>query len=83
MSKYIKVTSSMIGAFALMVVPYFASADQILASGTVTTLWNNFSADTAVLIALSLGVTLAALASLLGLGFAIRHVKKWVTGRKA
>jgi len=49
------------------------------ASGLFTSLTSNVGS----LIYSTLAVVLVALAALLGLGFGIRHVKKWITGRKA
>jgi len=48
-----------------------------------TALMATFFTDNGTLIYYTFGVLLTALAALLGLGFAIRHVKKWITGRKA
>jgi len=42
-----------------------------------------FFADNGTIIYSTFAVLLPTLAALLGLGFAIRHVKKWITGRKA
>jgi len=42
-----------------------------------------FFADGGSLIYYTFSILLPTLAALLGLGFAIRHVKKWVTGKKA
>lgn len=48
-----------------------------------TALLGQFFADNGTILYYSFGVLLAALAALLGLGFAIRHVKRWITGKKA
>jgi len=47
-----------------------------------TALWNSFSSDTGTLLFLGVTTVLVALASLLGLGFAVRHAKKYITGKK-
>lgn len=43
---------------------------------------NSFYTDTGTLIALGVGVVLAAAAALIGLGWGYRSAKKHVTGRK-
>ena len=53
--------------------------DVASASAVFTTLTANVSS----LIGSTLTTLVGILAALLGLGFAIRHVKKWITGRKA
>jgi len=50
---------------------------------STTALLTSFFADNGTIIFQTFSVLLVALAALLGLGFAIRHVKKWITGRKA
>lgn len=50
---------------------------------STTALLAQFYTDNGTIIYGTFSVLLIALASLLGLGFAIRHVKKWITGRKA
>jgi len=48
-----------------------------------TSLLGQFFTDNGTLIYYTFGILLTALAALLGLGFGIRHVKKWITGKKA
>jgi len=43
---------------------------------------NSFFGDTGVLLTATIGVILAGLIALLGLGFGVRHVRKYITGRK-
>jgi len=43
---------------------------------------NTLSTNLGLEIVLAIGLVLVAYASLLGLGFALRHIKKYVTGRK-
>jgi hypothetical protein len=50
---------------------------------STSALLTQFYADNGTIIYSVFGVLLVALAALLGLGFGIRHVKKWITGRKA
>lgn len=50
---------------------------------STTALLTQFYADNGTIIYSTFAVLLVALAALLGLGFAIRHVKKWITGKKA
>lgn len=38
--------------------------------------------DTGVLVTLVVGAIVAGVIALYGLGYGIRHVKKWITGRK-
>lgn len=38
--------------------------------------------DTGTILAAVIGVILAGLVALLGLGFGVRHVRKYITGRK-
>jgi len=52
------------------------------ATSSAVAAWSSFTTDTTVLIALGVTAVLAALAALLGLGFAVRHVRKYITGRK-
>jgi len=47
-----------------------------------TAAWATFATDNGTLIALAIVATLAALAGLLGLGFGVRHAKKYITGKK-
>jgi len=55
----------------------------MFATTSVQTLFTAFTTDVSTLLVYSLGILLGILAALLGLGYAIRHVKKWITGRKA
>jgi len=50
---------------------------------TTTTLMATFFTNVSTLIGVVLGSLLVILAALLGLGFAVRHVKRWITGKKA
>lgn len=50
---------------------------------TVTALMTTFFTNVSVLLGAILATLLTILAALLGLGFAIRHVKRWITGKKA
>jgi len=38
--------------------------------------------DTGTLVALALGIVVGGLIALMGLGFGIRHLRKYITGRK-
>jgi len=40
------------------------------------------TADTTTILTYAIGVVLAGLVALLGLGFGVRHVRKYITGRK-
>jgi len=42
----------------------------------------SFFGDAGVIVALVLGAVVAGTIALMGLGFGIRHVRKWITGRK-
>jgi len=55
----------------------------MLSTTTVSALAATFFTDVGSILSTVLVTLLAGLAALLGLGFAIRHVKKWITGRKA
>jgi len=50
---------------------------------SASAVFTSLTTATGSLIWSTLSVLIVALASLLGLGFGIRHVKKWITGRKA
>lgn len=50
---------------------------------STTALLTQFYTDNGTIIYSTFSTLLVALAALLGLGFAIRHVKKWITGKKA
>jgi hypothetical protein len=50
---------------------------------STTSLLTTFFTDNGTIMLQVLTVCLATLAALLGLGFGIRHVKKWITGKKA
>jgi len=50
-------------------------------SSALTALASLFS-DTGVILTAIIGVILAGLIALLGLGFGVRHVRKYITGRK-
>lgn len=47
-----------------------------------TAAWTTFTGDVSILIGLAVVAVLGALAALLGLGFAVRHARKYITGRK-
>jgi len=51
------------------------------ATSTVAALSSMFT-DTGTILAAVIGVILAGLIALLGLGFGVRHVRKYITGRK-
>jgi hypothetical protein len=50
-------------------------------ASTTATLTTAFS-DTGVILSLVIGTVVVAIVALLGLGFGIRHTKKYITGRK-
>lgn len=50
---------------------------------SVQTIFSAFSTDVSTLLVYTLGILLGILAALLGLGYGIRHVKRWITGSKA
>jgi len=52
-------------------------------TSTVETLFDGFTGDVSSLLVYTLTILLGILAALLGLGYGIRHVKRWITGRKA
>jgi len=52
-----------------------------VAASTTATLASAFT-DTGTILTAVIGVIVAALIALLGLGFGIRHVRKYITGRK-
>jgi len=49
---------------------------------STTAILSQAFSDTGVILLLVLGVVVTAVIALMGLGFGIRHVKKYVTGRK-
>lgn len=51
------------------------------AASTTATLATAFS-DTGTILVSVIGVVVAGLIALLGLGFGIRHLRKYITGRK-
>jgi len=55
----------------------------MFSTSSVQTLFSNFSTDISTLLVYTLGILLGILAALLGLGFGIRRVRRWVTGSKA
>jgi len=55
----------------------------MFSTSTVQTIFTAFTTDVSTLLTYTLGILLVILAALLGLGFGVRHVKKWITGRKA
>lgn len=50
---------------------------------SASAVFTSLTGATGSLIYSTLQVVIVALAALLGLGFGIRHVRKWITGRKA
>lgn len=50
-------------------------------SSAIATLNSAFS-DTGILVALVISAVVGGVIALMGLGYGIRHVKKWITGRK-
>jgi len=68
----------------LQLAPNFATSTYCMFPvASTTALLAQFFTDNGTIIYYVFGVLLVALAALLGLGFAIRHVKRWITGRKA
>jgi len=55
----------------------------MFATSSVQTLFTTFTTDVSTLLVYTLGILLGILAALLGLGYGIRHVKRWITGKKA
>jgi len=47
-------------------------------TGAISTMFT----DTGTILAAVIGVVLVGLVALLGLGFGVRHLKKYITGRK-
>jgi len=74
----------MFSAGCITLSPAFATTTYCMFPvASTTALLAQFFTDNGTIIYYTFGVLLVALAALLGLGFAIRHVKRWITGRKA
>lgn len=74
-----KILYGAIGSIAML--PIFSFA-QVYSTTTAAAQINSVASDFGYLIGVSLVVTLAGAAALIGLGFAWRHLKKYVTGKK-
>lgn len=55
----------------------------MFSTSSVQTIFTNFTTDVSTLLVYTLGILLGILAALLGLGYGIRRVRAWITGRKA
>jgi len=55
----------------------------MFATTSVQTMFTNFTTDVSTLLVYTLGILLGILAAMLGLGFGISRVRRWITGRKA
>jgi len=54
----------------------------MFATSSATTILNSAFTDTGTLLVLILTAIVAGTIALMGLGYGIRHVKKWITGRR-
>jgi len=54
----------------------------MFATSSAITVLNSAFADTGTLLVLVLGTVVAGAVALMGLGFGIRMIRKWITGRK-
>jgi len=54
----------------------------MISSASLQTLFTNFGTNTGLMIVVAVGIVLGGLGSLIGLGFAVRKIKRYVTGRK-
>ena len=50
---------------------------------SVSAIFTAFIGNVSTILGTVLTAVLGILAALLGLGYAVRHVKRWITGRKA
>jgi len=55
----------------------------MFSTSTVQTMFASFTTDISTLLVYTLGILLGILAAMLGLGFGISRVRRWITGRKA
>lgn len=53
-----------------------------MSSTTVATAFTAFNADVVYILGLSTTIILGVLAALLGLGWAVRHARRYISGRK-
>lgn len=60
-----------------------SNCQQLVSSSTLVTFENGYVfADTGTVLVIVLTAVVAGVIALLGLGFGIRHVRRWITGRK-
>jgi len=69
------------GAVMAYILPVLSFAAEY-STTTATTDFANFRSDLGVLIGLGVAASVVGGAALMGLGFAWRHLKKYVSGRK-
>jgi len=54
----------------------------MFATSTLASIWAGATSDTGYILTLVLTAVVAGTIALMGLGYGIRHVKKWITGRR-
>jgi len=54
----------------------------MFSTSTFATIFNGAVSDTGYMVGLVVAATVVGVIALMGLGFGIRHIKKWITGKK-
>lgn len=77
------ITASGVGAvFTALILPLAASAASIWDVASTTDTLNTAFTNTGTILVVVIGTVVVGLIALLGLGFGIRHLRKYITGRK-
>jgi len=83
MKKYIKIASgASVAGVASLLMPLMASAQTAFGTSTASTIYTQFQTDVALIVGTVIGGLLALMGALIGLGWATRKFKHYVSGRK-
>jgi len=54
----------------------------MFSTSSMASIFNGAVSDTGYMVVLVVGAVVIGVIALMGLGFGIRHIKKWITGKK-
>jgi len=81
MKNYLKIASGA-SVLALLAMASTAMADTAFSTSTASSVYTQFQSDVALIIGTVIGGLLALMGALIGLGWATRKFKHYVSGRK-
>jgi len=82
MNKYFKIVSGAIVTAGAYLATVAVAGAQVFSTSTAPTVYNQFQSDVALIIGTVVGGLLGLMGALIGLGWATRKFKHYISGRK-